>query len=105
MVHGSDVTEDVLEGVGTELQTPHKLDEVCVNYNPCNATFFLIAPFCQHPHVLDFVCVGTRHWIDEVERLVNCLMRVTMGAGHVVRPPQIRRDSRSWSHVSRENRH
>ena len=28
MVHESDVTEDVLEGVGTELQTPHKLDEV-----------------------------------------------------------------------------
>ena len=74
MVHGSDVTEDVLEGVGTELHTPHILDEVCVNYSPCNATFFLIAPFCQHPHVLDFVCVGTRHWIDEVERMVNCVM-------------------------------
>ena len=82
-VDSSDIAEDVLEWVLTELQPPHELREVGVDEGACCATL-LVPALGPHAHVLHLVGVCTRRWVDELNRVVHWAMLITDGADHVI---------------------
>ena len=78
---------------------PHILNFVCVDQQPSGcATFLLVPAVGPHPHVLQLPGVSPRRWVDELDRVIHC--QITEVADHVIGTPQIRHDSRSWSHAS-----
>ena len=65
--YSSDITEDVLESVGTELQAPHKLCEVCVYEGARGSTLLLVQSLGPHPHIFHLGGV----WNNDVPRLIK----------------------------------
>ena len=108
----------------------YPLPRWCVDQQRSGCATFLLGPsFGPHPHILYLVGVWTSNvravphsflfrrlarihmfssslvWVDELDRFVHCQMRITEDADRVIGTPQIRHDSRSWSHICRKNQH
>ena len=69
-INSSDILEDVFEGILSECQPPHELNEVAVNHASGCSALLLVAAFSPHPHVFDCVHVSSGYRVDEVDLMI-----------------------------------
>ena len=70
-INSSDTLDDIFEGILSEFQPPHELNEVGVDHASGCSALPLVAAFSPHPHVYYRVGVGSSHRVHKVDLVIN----------------------------------
>ena len=94
-INSSDTLDDIFEGILSEFQPPHELNEVGVDHASGCSTLPLVATFSPHPHVFYRVGVGSSHRVHEVDLVINSQVSIADVSYGVICSPKVWYNSRS----------
>ena len=93
--NSSDTLDDIFEGILSEFQPPHDLNEVGVDHASGCSALPLVATFSPHPHVFYRVGVGSSHRVHEVDLVINSQVSIADVSDGVICSPKVWYNSRS----------
>ena len=94
-INSTDILDDVFEGILTEFQPPHELNDVGVDHASGCSALPLVATFSHHPHIFDCVRVRSSYRVHEVDLVIYSHKSVADVTDGVIDSPKVRDYSRS----------
>ena len=93
-INSTDILDDVFEGILSEFQPPHELNDVSVDHASGCSALPLVAAFSLHPYVFDCIRVSSGYRVHEVDLLIYSQISVADVTDGFIGSPNVRDCSR-----------